>query len=204
MIVLQIGDIHCDKKNLKRLTSLKERLRHDLLAVHGDVECGEDLLNLVEEIGGEILFVPGNMDDEYVARLYSEKGYNIDGEIREIKDYIFIGLGGLDLDLSLRKINEKILRIDFSKTIVLSHYPPYNTKTDVAWNRRHIGSQRLRDFVERFQPKIFLHGHVHESPGIDFLGRTLVVNPGPLKNGRLAIIYPDENKAELLRLEDIK
>jgi Icc-related predicted phosphoesterase len=35
------------------------------------------------------------------------------------------------------------------------------------------------------------------------LGRTLVVNPGPLKNGRLAIIYPDENKADLKILEEI-
>ncbi|MEX1173935.1 MAG: metallophosphoesterase [Chloroflexota bacterium] len=40
------------------------------------------------------------------------------------------------------------------------------------------GSAAVRDAVERFQPMLGLHGHIHESQAAAKLGRTLCVNPG--------------------------
>jgi Icc-related predicted phosphoesterase len=40
------------------------------------------------------------------------------------------------------------------------------------------GSTAIRDAVERFQPLLGLHGHIHESQAAARLGRTLCVNPG--------------------------
>jgi Icc-related predicted phosphoesterase len=40
------------------------------------------------------------------------------------------------------------------------------------------GSTAVRELIERLQPLIGLHGHVHESPGASKLGRTVCVNPG--------------------------
>ena len=40
------------------------------------------------------------------------------------------------------------------------------------------GSQAVRDAIERYQPMLGLHGHIHESQGAAKLGRTLCVNPG--------------------------
>lgn len=40
------------------------------------------------------------------------------------------------------------------------------------------GSSAVREALERHQPLLGLHGHIHESPAIARIGRTLVLNPG--------------------------
>jgi Icc-related predicted phosphoesterase len=40
------------------------------------------------------------------------------------------------------------------------------------------GSSAIRDSIERFQPMLGLHGHIHESQAAARLGRTVCVNPG--------------------------
>lgn len=40
------------------------------------------------------------------------------------------------------------------------------------------GSEAVRDAIERYQPLLGLHGHIHESQAAAKLGRTLCVNPG--------------------------
>jgi Icc-related predicted phosphoesterase len=41
-----------------------------------------------------------------------------------------------------------------------------------------VGSTAVRDAIERSGPLLGLHGHVHESPAAQKVGRTLCVNPG--------------------------
>lgn len=41
-----------------------------------------------------------------------------------------------------------------------------------------VGSRAVRTFVERHQPMLSLHSHIHESRGVARLGNTLCVNPG--------------------------
>jgi uncharacterized protein len=41
-----------------------------------------------------------------------------------------------------------------------------------------VGSTAVRALIEEVQPVLGLHGHVHESPAAQNLGRTLCVNPG--------------------------
>lgn len=70
---------------------------------------------------------------------------------------------------------------DVKKTIFVIHTPPYDTKLDMVFNRtriKHVGSVAVRHFIERYQPLATLHGHVHESAGIEKIGRTICVNPG--------------------------
>ena len=40
------------------------------------------------------------------------------------------------------------------------------------------GSRAVRDSIERYEPLLGLHGHIHESQAAARLGRTLCVNPG--------------------------
>jgi Icc-related predicted phosphoesterase len=68
---------------------------------------------------------------------------------------------------------------DPARTVYVAHSPPFATTLD----RLHggivpIGSRALRTFIDRRQPPLSLHGHVHESPGVERLGRTVCVNPG--------------------------
>ncbi len=41
-----------------------------------------------------------------------------------------------------------------------------------------VGSTAVRAALERYQPALSLHGHIHESRGAVKLGRTLAINPG--------------------------
>lgn len=73
------------------------------------------------------------------------------------------------------------------------HVPPYDSQLDSAPrldenlrvvatagqpNIIPVGSTAVRELIERFQPALALHGHVHESRGATRIGRTLCVNPG--------------------------
>jgi Icc-related predicted phosphoesterase len=74
------------------------------------------------------------------------------------------------------------------------HVPPYNSELDRAPRLtedlrvvRHsggeaemipVGSTAVRSAIERYQPLLGLHGHVHESRGVQRIGSTTVVNPG--------------------------
>jgi len=41
-----------------------------------------------------------------------------------------------------------------------------------------VGSTSVRTLIERHQPVLSLHGHIHESKGVVRIGRTTCVNPG--------------------------
>lgn len=69
------------------------------------------------------------------------------------------------------------------------HCPPHNTVLDeapvlnddmsvVSRMQNHVGSTAVRDAIERVQPVLSLHGHIHEGRGAQRIGRTLAINPG--------------------------
>jgi Icc-related predicted phosphoesterase len=41
-----------------------------------------------------------------------------------------------------------------------------------------VGSSAVRAAIERHQPLLSLHGHIHESRGEARIGRTVALNPG--------------------------
>jgi hypothetical protein len=41
-----------------------------------------------------------------------------------------------------------------------------------------LGSKSVRTVIEKLQPLLGLHGHIHESKGYFNIGRTICVNPG--------------------------
>jgi uncharacterized protein len=74
------------------------------------------------------------------------------------------------------------------------HVPPHNTPLDLAPRLGpgfvkmmspggdaelvHVGSTSVRASLEKFQPLLGLHGHIHESRGSVAIGRTTALNPG--------------------------
>jgi Icc-related predicted phosphoesterase len=87
---------------------------------------------------------------------------------------------------SLPTLEQELNRLPPSeptRTVAVIHCPPYETRCDVLFDGRHIGSKALRHWIERRQPLLTLHGHIHESPKMsgaffDRLGVTTVINPG--------------------------
>jgi uncharacterized protein len=73
------------------------------------------------------------------------------------------------------------------------HCPPYDTQIDQGpvlgedmrmrstaggVEMHAVGSTACRDVIERYQPLLGFHGHLHESRGTFKLGRTVCINPG--------------------------
>lgn len=87
---------------------------------------------------------------------------------------------------SLPTIQEELTRLPVEepeRTIAVMHCPPYHTRCDVLFSGAHIGSTAVRRWIERHQPLLTLHGHIHESPEVsgsffDRVGRTTVINGG--------------------------
>ncbi|WP_376796325.1 metallophosphoesterase [Thermogemmatispora sp.] len=73
------------------------------------------------------------------------------------------------------------------------HVPPYGSGLDIAplLDERlkpvvvggeiatgPVGSRAVRASIERYQPLVSLHGHIHESRAVSKIGRTTCINPG--------------------------
>jgi len=78
---------------------------------------------------------------------------------------------------------------DKSNAIFNFHVPPFGYALDLAPEltkdlvqaadrKIHVGSHAVSKMIEKHQPLIGLHGHIHESRGAQKVKRTLIVNPG--------------------------
>jgi len=92
------------------------------------------------------------------------------------------------------------------------HVPPYKSNLDEAPELdknlrpkmagqalKPVGSVALRKAIERTQPLLGLHGHIHEGRGATRIGKTLCINPGSMyEQGTLlgAIVQLGRNKIE--------
>ena len=99
---------------------------------------------------------------------------------------------------------------DASRAIFNLHCPPYKSGLDEApaidadlkllhggRALRPVGSTAVRAAIEKHQPLLSLHGHIHESKGAIKIGKTLSINPGSsYEEGMLmgAIIQLDPKK----------
>lgn len=52
---------------------------------------------------------------------------------------------------------------NLKKTIFVMHCPPDNTPLDIIATGAHVGSMALRCFIDKHQPYLMLHGHIHET-----------------------------------------
>lgn len=103
-----------------------------------------------------------------------------------------------DIEKDLEKLSKNI---DPKKTVYIFHAPPNGTKLDMLLNKEHKGSESIRKFIEKRQPLLTLHGHIHESPEVSGvikqkIGKTVCVNPG---GGRIILVDLDE-----MRIKKVK
>jgi hypothetical protein len=74
------------------------------------------------------------------------------------------------------------------RLLLVAHDPPRGTKADMVGGGSHVGSEAVREFIERVQPDVCLTGHIHESRAADTLGKTVIINPGMLSRGGYAVV----------------
>jgi Icc-related predicted phosphoesterase len=93
-----------------------------------------------------------------------------------------------------KKLQREIDRLsEFKNALFNFHAPPINTHLDIAPavdkslkqkttlgapEMDHVGSSAVREAIEKKQPLLGLHGHIHESAGNHKIGETICINPG--------------------------
>lgn len=201
MRILHVSDIHCRLENLEEV--LEREKDYDIVAITGDICCNSRLTRMLRSAPARILAVTGNMDDMHIARILRDNGWLLDGRIEVYGRYVFAGIGGLQAVQNIEALEKQLNSMDLKGKllVVLAHHPVHG-KLDRTYLGVHAGLYETRAFVEKYRPLVYMHGHIHEARGIDRLGETLLVNPGPLANGYYAVIEIDEDgaRAELRRL----
>jgi hypothetical protein len=151
---------------------------------------------------------PGNDDKFEIDKLLVDSGHLVNPENKVVQldgGYEMITLGYANPtpwrsprevpEEKLGEIIEKLASgLSHPETSIFNlHVPPSGTELDKApaVNAEfryvkdglsvkiiHVGSTAVRASIEKHQPLLGLHGHIHESKGFVRIGRTLCLNPG--------------------------
>lgn len=156
----------------------------------------------------QLYFMPGNDDLYSIDAVIEEfeHVYNPDMKRFVIEgDYEIYGLSNANMtpwacardleeeDLAKRLEALEAMITNAERAIMVLHVPPYASGLDTCPEldkdlkivaqggqvvMKSAGSTAVKAFLERVQPLLSLHGHIHESPGHVRLGRTLAINAG--------------------------
>ena len=182
-----------------------------------------------------VIVCPGNDDRFPVDDLVNNHKYVINGEgkVIEIDDqHEMISCGWVNpspwkttreeeedkLEERLEKYISQLKNVE--NAIFNFHAPPYQTKLDEAplldkdlnpiiQGGRVImvpvGSKAVRKMIEKYQPFLGLHGHIHEASGSMKIGRTYCVNPGSeYAEGILRAFLIEFKGNKIIRLQRIE
>jgi len=153
------------------------------------------------------LYVTGGNDDEFAIDEVIKKSKCViyaEGQVERLDgghEMISTGYGNrtpwqCPRDITEEELGQKIEQIaskvqDMKNCVFNLHVPPFDSRLDDApeldENLRikyagtklvPVGSTAVRQAIEKYQPLLALHGHIHESKGSCKIGRTLCLNPG--------------------------
>lgn len=153
------------------------------------------------------IVIPGNDDPFYIDESLNRLSYvqNGDGKVLNVNGFDVISLSyahptifKYPRDISEEELGKKIDELaaqvkDMNKCIFNIHVPPYDTDLDQdtlydedlnpildgdALASGATGSKAVRAAIEKYQPMLSLHGHVHGSRGLSTIGKTVCINPG--------------------------
>lgn len=163
--------------------------------------------------------------DEILAT--SQVMENADGRVVDLGHHELLGLGFANptpfdspRELSEAELEARLNRLadqmrDTRSAIFAIHCPPHGVGLDMAPRLRRedgelrvvaaaghtvmepVGSSAVRHVIERHQPLIGAHGHVHESRAVARVGRSVCFNPGSeysegVLRGALVVLEPNQ------------
>jgi len=194
------------------LSSVSERRQPVLDKPEIQAEKSEDiylyglLYNMLRQSGMPVFAVPGNMDAperrfaHYVLPMVvSSSALNVVHLSRAVmKPYLIAGIGGelvetaphreLVLQYSRKEAEFAIGLLAGASVskILVTHTPPVSALGLDEGSQK--GSDIVNSLIELVEPAFVFCGHAHRAQGEDQIGSALVINPGALKYGSLALL----------------
>ena len=191
--ILAAGDFHGDSSVSKKLAEKAEKENVDLVVLTGDITGLIETENIIKPFlqkNKKVVFVPGNWDTteatETISKLYGIK--NIGKHYVKYNNVGIFGIGSENWQLSLnedkafKKLEKDFKKIkDLEKKIMVSHIHAAKTNSEFSG---FPGSRAVRKAIEKFQPDLFISGHIHEAEGLqENIGKTKVISVG--KKGKI-------------------
>lgn len=215
MKIVAFGDIHERIANIDLIS--REIEEADLLLITGDLTqfgglvAAGPIIEKLRALNKNVLIQSGNLDHPEVERELERLGISTHGRGHIIGNIGIFGCGGgnpspfnTPNEFEEEEIAGFLLQghaevKDCSIKIMVPHAPPFNTKVDIIHSGLHVGSEAVRNFIEKYEPDLCLCGHIHEATGEDHIGKTHIINAGPFFEGGFVSIEagPTELKAEL-------
>lgn len=209
MRIIAFGDVHMDLGNFKDIPQIAAA---DLILITGDFtnygnqQQARRIIDTIREVNETILALPGNLDNIDVADYLTAQGISLHGAGKTLDNIGIFGVGGSNITPFQTPIEfteeelAALLESGHGQTkgakhrILVTHPPPFNTNTDRITSGDHVGSVSVRAFIEKHQPALCLCGHIHESRGEDRIGKTLVINPGMIKDGGWIEVFLENDR----------
>ena len=206
-----ISDLHGNSENLDKLDNIYSDVDGILCAgdfsEDGKPETGKQVLDKLVSKHEYIFSVIGNCDEpEFIGEIESQ-------DVSVQKGLVFhnglaiAGSGGASIftNTTANERTEEDLITDFeivqnsaqscidkdgrwNNLILISHNPPKGKKCDSPAQEVHAGSQLLTDLIVDYSPLLVVTGHIHEGVSIEQIGKSTVINPGSLAEGKYGIV----------------
>lgn len=196
----EMRTLQSNKENVKTLFS-------ELMAstMQRWIQFAEDRLR---DANIRCFITPGNDDQFVIDQVINESDFvvNPEGQVVNLDEGLeMISTGftnptpwNTPRELPEEELEEKIETMiaqvkNMNSCIFNLHCPPIGTIIDqapkldetmkIVRKSGHVvmidaGSQAVRNTIEKHQPLLGLHGHIHEGKGIAQIGRTICLNPG--------------------------
>ena len=208
MKLLLISDLHGHLDNLQKLEG--EIKGADAVLFAGDFskfqkpETGLPCAEKMRELCPNLFAVLGNCDEPELLESIEKLDISAQRSLASFEGLVIAGSGGgskftgetpnerdeddLQADFDVIKNSGLDEEGQWGNLILISHNPPKAQKIDSPAPNVHAGSQIFADFIAKTKPLAVLCGHIHEGCGVESIGDTVVVNPGPLCEGNYAVM----------------
>lgn len=218
LTALLLSDIH---GRVSILRNIVKNAEYDVAFVAGDVSnysggAYREVLELLSQSVPLVVAVPGNVDPPEIARLGLSNVLVIHNDVVEVGRLAVAGTGGgigfsfwgtpylTDTHILsfIKELEEVLMSRSLVPHVFLTHTPPKMTRLDRIYSGEHVGSKIIREFLETHTPILHLCGHVHEGRGVERIGRTVSVNPGPAMAGYYSVArFEDVNQEVAVELK---
>ncbi len=196
-----------DSEELQRISNdpTYQRKFFEDLDVSAILEWIEIAKNTSFEEDTRIIIIPGNDDSKKIDDILIKDNFILHPDLEldtyhKLISFEYVNPTPWNSQRELpekelkKKLKQKFDSVnDYDHIIAAIHAPPFKSGLDIApkLDKKQrvvhllgapyysaVGSKAVREIIEEYQPKLTLHGHIHESGGFTYIGKTLCVNPG--------------------------